>query len=138
MTVGYLILDDQGGTVVTENGGELLLVAPCVTNADCDDRTGCTFEQCVGSVCVGGPSLYGDIAGDGGSCGPDGNVGLLDIIAVLDGFAGDFSLGCELVNVDIAGDAGSCVPNDSIDLGDILALLDAFQGLDGCCADGRY
>ena len=69
-------------------------------------------------------------------CGPDAEINLSDILAVLDGFAGLFGPGCELVNVGIAGAQGSCEPNASIDLSDILAVLDAFDGLDRCCAGG--
>ena len=70
-------------------------------------------------------------------CGPDGEVNLFDILAVLNAFAGGYPEGCELVNIDIAGDVGSCVPNDTIDLADILGVLDAFQGVGDCCANGR-
>ena len=98
------------------------------TNAHCDDGSLCTFDRCIDNVCVRTPSVRGDIAGPGGSCEADGGVDLSDILAVLDGFGGDFAEGCELVNIDIAGDEGSCDPNDIIDLSDITAVLDAFAG----------
>ena len=107
------------------------------TNAHCDDGSLCTFDRCIDNVCVRTPSVRGDIAGPGGSCEADGGVDLSDILAVLDGFGGDFAEGCELVNIDIAGDEGSCDPNDIIDLSDITAVLDAFAGDRDCCTGGH-
>ena len=55
------------------------------------------------------------MAGELGVCGPNGIVDLLDILAVLNGFQGDFADGCELVNMDIAGAEGKLThPRDMI------------------------
>ncbi|MCH7840149.1 MAG: hypothetical protein IID38_07935, partial [Planctomycetes bacterium] len=94
---------------------------PCDTVEECDDARTCTFDRCVDSACVNTEAAYGDVAGDGDVCGPNGNVDLFDILAVLNGFQGTFGEGCELANIDIAGQEGSCTPNQSIDLSDIFA-----------------
>lgn len=89
-------------------------------------------------MCSNVDAKYGDVVGgvDGvnGSCGPNGDVNLFDIIAILNAFAGDYPEGCDPVNMDIAGNEGSCEPNGSLDLSDILAVLNAFQGDDNCCS----
>ena len=82
--------------------------------------------------CDFGPRL-GDIAGGEGICGPDGEITLVDILAILNGFKGQFAEGCDLVNLDMAGIDGVCAPNGTVDLFDIFAVLDAFRGLDRCC-----
>ena len=105
----------------------------CKDNSACDDAYACTFDQCLDGSCANDEAAYGDLAGKGGSCGPDGIVDLQDIFAVLNGFEGRFAKGCERLNIDIVGEEGSCEPNDSIDLSDILAVLNAFQGDDRCC-----
>lgn len=110
---------------------------PCDAVEQCDDGTVCTFDRCVARACVNTDAAYGDISGLGGTCGPDGDVGLVDILAILDGFAGSFSEGCSFTNINIAGEQGSCDPNNAIDLADILAVLNAFRGDDGCCSGAR-
>ena len=74
---------------------------------------------------------YGDVAGSGGKCGPDGVVDLFDIFAVLDGFQGTFTAPCVSLSLDIAG--ADCVADGNIDLFDIFAILDAFADVDKCC-----
>ena len=109
---------------------------PCTDNASCNDSDLCSFDRCSDNLCWHDEDArYGDVAGEGGVCGPDGDVNLSDIIAVLNAFADLYAGGCELVNVDIAGDEGSCVPNEIIDLSDILGVLNAFQGDDSCCGE---
>ncbi|MCH7921262.1 MAG: hypothetical protein IIC50_25240 [Planctomycetes bacterium] len=88
--------------------------------------------------CSSVSAKYGDLAGPGGTCGPDGSVELVDILAVLDGFSGAFAAPCESGNLDIAGPGGSCTGDGSIRLDDILAVLNAFQGQDDCsCPPAR-
>ena len=130
--------DIASGTSADANGtGIPDECEPCVGNAECNETGVCEFGRCLDGVCQVTPALYGDVAGAGGLCGPDGSVDLADILAVLDGFAGVFRDGCEAVNMDIAGSEGSCTPDENIDLADILNVLDAFQGLDRCCAGQR-
>ena len=57
------------------------------------------------------------------------HVDLMDILCVLDGFAGDFT-NCSLESVDLA----PCKPDGIVDLGDILAALNAFEGNNPCVA----
>ena len=76
--------------------------------------------------------MFGDLVGVAGVCGPNGTVDLSDILAVLDGFTGQFPDGCGVDDFDLAGEGGSCSPDTQISLFDILAVLDAFQGAD-CC-----
>ena len=79
------------------------------------------------------------MAGPGATCGPNGQVDLPDILAVLDAFQGMFAPACTLPNVDIACGPGTscCIADGTIDLLDILAVLNAFQGIDNCCTAGR-
>ena len=117
---------------------DCILVTPTSVNASCDDSELCSFDRCIDNLCFYDlDAKYGDVVGVGGVCGPNGEVTLLDTVAVLNGFRGQFAAGCELVNMDIAGNAGFglCDPNGIINLFDILAVLDAFQGLDRCCAE---
>ena len=130
--------DIAGGQPDVNGNGVLDQCESCTDNAFCDDSDPCSFDQCIDNACwYDLDVLYGDVAGEAGVCGPDGDVSLSDILAVLDGFAGRYADGCELTNIDIAGAQGSCEPDDSIDLSDILGVLDAFQGNDRCCADRR-
>lgn len=80
---------------------------------------------------------YGDVARGDGLCMPDGQVDLVDILAVLDGIEGIFREGCSIHNVDIADTAGRCTQDGVSDLHDILAVLDAFQGDDRCYVSPR-
>lgn len=109
----------------------------CTLHTDCPDPDVCTFVRCLDGYCVNSPARYGDLAGPEGICGPDGDIELVDILAVLDGFQGDYAKGCGFVDINLAGDEGSCTPNASMDLFDILAVLDAFQGDDACCSGAR-
>ena len=61
----------------------------CLTDTECNDGILCTVDRCVGGICSNTNARYGDIAGPGGSCGPDGLIDLQDILAVLDAFGGD-------------------------------------------------
>lgn len=65
---------------------------------------------------------YGDADGSG-------DVGLFDILCVLDGFVGEFD-NCSPAAVDIA----PCDPDGQVDIFDIFAVLDAFQGKNLCTA----
>ena len=105
----------------------------CEFNADCDDRNECTFDRCQDGACSNVEAIYADAASADGSCGPDGTVGLPDILIVLDGFQGLAPQGCEPYNVDFAGDGGSCGSDGVVSLLDILAVLNAFQGMSVCC-----
>ena len=125
--------DDKGGN----SGSAYVYVSSGCTAAGCDDDNPCTFDRCVASACLNTNTRYGDVAGPKGVCGPDGGVDLWDMLAALDGFAGQFAEGCALVNIDIAGAGGGCEPDDSIDLADILGVLDALQGVDNCCGNRR-
>ena len=95
----------------------------CVDGAVCNDCDACTRDRCVEGACENTPTDYGD-------ADHNGEVTLVDILCVLDGFAGSFSR-CQFSDVDMAG----CSGDGQIDLTDILAVLDAFQGLDPCCGD---
>ena len=116
----------------------------CQDNGDCDDEDNvCTFDQCNDDLCSNMPARYCDAAGSGGSCGPDGQITLEDITAVLDAFAGQYATGCAPHNFDVAKD--NAVPGDPttgcgadgiIDLLEILAVLDAFAGIDPCDCGG--
>lgn len=117
--------------------GDLCDCPPCTNNADCNHGNVCEFSACIDNACRTTKAAYADVAGAGGTCGPDGQINLSDILALLDGFQGIFSEGCEFANMNIAGSGGSCEPDDSIDLSDILAALDAFQGDDPCCTADR-
>ena len=126
--------DDDNGI---SSGSAYVYVSSACTVASCDDGSLCSFDRCVLGWCVSTDARPGDVAGTNGACGPNGRVDLDDIIAVLNGFGGQYADGCEPANIDIAGDQGSCVPNGITDLFDITAVLDAFAGLDRCCAEGR-
>lgn len=106
----------------------------CVANCECDDGEICTFDRCTDNACSNIAALFGDTVGDSGTCGPDGVVGLGDILAVLDGFQGAFAEGCARHNIDITGDT-HCVSDGTIDLHDILAVLNAFSGTGDCVCD---
>lgn len=128
---GWINLDDA------EHFVGLGAQEPCVDNEECatdPEATFCTFDSCVDGQCVFTPAMFGDVAGVGGSCGPDGDVGLPDILAVLDGFGGSFRAPCTHGNIDIGGAQGSCVPDGIIALADILHVLDAFSGISSCGA----
>ena len=132
----YTELINNGATIEPPDAA-LIRIPPCASNADCEDADPCSFDQCIDSLCIYNLNAkYGDVGGAGGVCGPDGSVGLVDILAVLNGLAGNFADGCELANINMSGDQGSCIPNETIDLSDIIAVLNAFEGLDACCADG--
>lgn len=105
----------------------------CGDNTDCADDDACTFDRCVDQECDRESASYGDLASAGGLCGPDGTVDLLDILAVLDGFQGEFAAGCTNTNIDISGPGDTCMPGGGIDLLDILAVLDASQNTANCC-----
>lgn len=104
------------------------------TDADgCGDGDNCTFDQCVDALCVNEFAAHGDVAGAGGSCGPDGVVDLLDITAILDAFRGVLRGGCTRASLDLTKPGDHCGRDGIIQLPDILAVLDAFQGADNCC-----
>lgn len=89
------------------------------------DSTAIPFE--IGSACTlliddCLPLPYGD-------SNADGVVDLLDILCVLDGFAGVF-VNCSESSVDIE----PCGGNGRVDLFDIFAVLDAFSSLPSDCA----
>ena len=134
---GAMIDCPVDGTCPVPLGG-----VPCDTNEDCatsEDATFCTFDSCVDGSCEFLAGKFGDVVGAGGVCGPDNDVALNDILAVLDGFAGTFRDPCTKGNIDIGGSQGSCQPDDDIALADILHVLDAFAGTSPCtaiCANG--
>ena len=109
----------------------------CVTSTECADDSVCTFDTCGQSGCTHESARYGDVAGSPGTCGPDGDVSLVDILAVLDGFQNVFADGCGPSNIDMASQAGACLGDGAIDLSDVLAVLDAFQGTTSCCTAQR-
>ncbi|NOT00183.1 MAG: hypothetical protein HOP29_06105 [Phycisphaerales bacterium] len=87
----------------------------------CDDDDVCTANRCVGS-CQYPPVAFGDVNDDGG-------VDIFDILCVLDGFSGVFSV-CTLAQLDLAPCPGG---DEIIDIFDILGVLDGFAGNPGCC-----
>ncbi|NOT01431.1 MAG: hypothetical protein HOP29_12470 [Phycisphaerales bacterium] len=100
-----------------------VLALPCDDDQDCDDLNVCTYDDCQAGLCTNLDHLYGDVNNTG-------DVDIFDILCVLDGFAGDYSI-CAKCNVDIM----SCDPPDGVvDIFDILAVLDAFAGVDPCCS----
>lgn len=113
----------------------------CSDNDAClDPTTVCQFDCCQIQCCTQTPTPHGDVAGGTscvGSCGPDGVVDLLDIIAVLDAFAGVTPIGCVRGNYDIVDGTGNCVRDGTVSLPDMLAVLDAFSGVSECCAGAR-
>jgi len=115
------------------NGAGAMMQAGCLGSASCDDGEPCTFDYCLANGCQSVFSDFGDVAGPGGTCGPNGTVDLLDILGILDGFQGEFADGCGEHNLDLAGPGGSCGPDGGIDLVDILAVLDAFANVSSCC-----
>ena len=117
----------------------LTAVGACDANCQCDDDAPCTFDSCVNGACAHDFAPYGDVAGFGGTCGPDGFVNIFDIFAVLDGFVGTFAKGCEPSNLDIANFSpiDPCLSDGQIDIIDIFAVLDAFRGTARCCTTGR-
>ena len=108
----------------------------CPDNSACNDRNVCTFDRydCSTDSCSNTPADYADVVGSDHTCGPDGEVDLLDILAVLDAFQGVFPRACHLANIDMASHA-PCVPDGTIDLHDIFAVLDAFSGTGECVCD---
>lgn len=113
--------------------------APCEVNDDCIDDDFCTFDSCVDGSCEQGSGFYGDVAGSGGSCGPDGFVDFNDVFAMFDAFASIFQPPCTRANFDIAGGEGTCGPDGQVSNADIIAVLDAFTGHGPCweaCAGG--
>ena len=105
----------------------------CVESSECTDGNRCTFDPCSANICTNTPATHGDIVDNTMTCGPDGQVDLFDILAILDGFQSVFSPACKVSNVDIAGQLNACARDDVIDLSDIPAVLDAFQGTTTCC-----
>ncbi len=99
--------------------------------SDCDDGTACTFDICAAG-CSNGPSAYADVAGAGKCCGPDGVITDDDVNAVLDGFAGVFTLPCSAHNMDIE----PCSGNNTINVFDIFAAQNAKNGIDPCNCSG--
>ncbi|NOT02921.1 MAG: trypsin-like serine protease [Phycisphaerales bacterium] len=94
----------------------------CTIPVECDDDDVCTRDECLSSACVNSPALYSDV-------NHDGAVDIFDILCVLDGFAGEFSI-CALADLDLA----PCPAGDeAVDIFDILGCLDAFAGDPGCC-----
>lgn len=106
----------------------------CTGDGDCDPADLCSANHCVDGLCIPTALVYGDLAGSLGVCGPDGVVDLLDILAVLNGFQGEFADGCSIANIDIAP---NCTGDGKVDITDILAVLDAFSGIDPCCNSRR-
>ncbi len=107
-----------------------LSVAGCSVAADCTDADVCTFDRCVGSVCLSDQTMYGDVAGPLG-CGPDGSVGVFDVTAVLDAFSGAVGV-CVMEQADIAGLLGACTPDAGVDIFDVTNVLDAFSNSFPC------
>lgn len=102
----------------------------CIPN-DCADNNVCTHDSCmVGQICdhAALASLkFGDV-------NADTNVNLDDLLCVLAGFSGQFTLTCPHERVDMV----PCAVKDGlITLDDILASVTAFGGgvSAGCAAD---
>jgi hypothetical protein len=105
--------------------GGSIHVAGCTGQGDCEDDDVCTYADCVDSGCTYEARTYGDVNGDG-------MVDVFDIICVLDGFAGVYTV-CPHDNLDIS----PCVPdtdeeNQVVDIFDVLAVLSAFSGVFEC------
>ncbi|NOT00103.1 MAG: hypothetical protein HOP29_05705 [Phycisphaerales bacterium] len=95
--------------------------APCDGDDDCDDDDVCTQDVCAAASCGNPSRQFGD-------ANHDGSIDIFDILCVLDGFAGVFSV-CALPNVDLT----PCPGGDGIiDVFDILAVLDGFAGVNAC------
>lgn len=95
----------------------------CSTHDDCDDENVCTHDACnIGNgICLENlPRKYGDV-------NFDLTIDVFDILCVLDGFSGVFTV-CSRSNVDLA----PCPQDQIIDVFDILGVLDAFAGLNAC------
>ncbi len=95
---------------------------PCTVNADCDDGSICTFDECVASVCANTPNIYGDVD-------KNGTVNLFDLFCILDGFSGIFTGNCTFDRMDLE----PCSGNATLNLFDLFAVLDVFKGIDPCC-----
>ena len=91
-------------------------------SSDCFDVSPCTCDQCDGAGgCLYVWRNYGDV-----SC--DGAIGISDILCILDGFSGDFSV-CTFQDDDLE----PCPGNGAINVSDLYAVLNAFGGADPCC-----
>jgi len=112
------------------------------TSANCDDKDPCTFDLCAAGCSINSNVLYGDVAGDGKCCGPDGLVDNSDLTAVLDAFAGIVTRPCTAHNMDIfpcgriEEDAMCCEVvvgvDGAINVFDIFAVQDAINGSPAC------
>lgn len=118
--------------------GTTAIAQPCQDNAACDDNNPCTFDKCDGGACSNTAAVYGDIVGrpEGDlACEPDGDISIVDIIAVWEGFTGDIEAtipGCSMRNADISSPDG-CGADGKVDLYDMFAVVDAFNGIYNCC-----
>lgn len=131
--MGTYILDlSEEATVGSTFDVWILPDGTALADADQQDIAFTIGPSCVISVADCVEVDFGDVAGPDGSCGADGIVNLLDILAVLNGFAGQFADGCGLTDIDLVGNAGVCGGDGQIDLSDILAVLDAFTGRSIC------
>lgn len=117
-------IGDWFGQSVAINGGSVLVGAPLDDRRPPDDE----IRQTSGSLYVYSTD-FGVPVGTG-DANRDGVVDLLDILCVLDGFAGNFQ-NCTFEAVDIRATGGECGRDGVIDLNDILGVLNAFSGSGG-------
>ena len=94
----------------------------CADDSDCHDADVCTYDRCIGRTCANTLSTYGDVD-------HNGTINVFDLLCILNGFAGDFSV-CSFEDDNIE----PCTPNGTINIFDLLAVLGAFAGTDPCCS----
>ena len=113
--------DIAAGTSEDLNGNGIPDECPC-PRTECDDGDICTQDVCFDIAgCSHMPNMYGDVD-------RNGTVNIFDLLCVLAGFAGDFSV-CTFVEDDLH----PCAGDDTINIFDLLAVLSAFSGIDPCC-----
>ena len=105
-------------------------------NTHCIDQDVCTFDRCIDNACSHEAALHGDVTAGSGSCGPNGQITLSDIIAVLNAYNGTAAEGCSLGKYDLGyydqSEMFVCMPDGVIDMDDIVAVLDSYAGQSPC------
>ncbi len=123
----------------------------CSSFTDCADMDengirddNCIWWACEDNLCVGTGIRFADMAGQFGSCPPDGAADGNDRFAALNCFSNSdpnnpppAGFPCEpdspnATNVDAGGAFGSCVPDGVCDGNDAFAALNAFSGTTSC------